>query len=80
MMNVDNWFDEQSIIVKIIFLLIPFIGWLIELLVRLSALIKNQSKLNIAGMIVFAILGGFWVLCLVDVISLVLYDKLILIE
>ena len=80
MMNVDNWFDEQSIIVKIIFLLIPFIGWLIELLVRLSALIKNQSKLNIAGMIVFAVLGGFWVLCLVDVISLVLYDKLILIE
>ena len=78
MMNVDNWFDEQSIIVM--FLLIPFIGWLIELLVRLSALIKNQSKLNIAGMIVFAVLGGFWVLCLVDVISLVLYDKLILIE
>jgi len=80
MMNVDNWFDEQSLIVKIIFLLIPFVGWLIELFVRLSALIKNQSKVNIVGMVVFAIFGGFWVLCLVDVVSLFLYDKLILIE
>lgn len=79
-MNVDVWFDEQSLLVRIIFLLIPFIGWIIELLVRLSVLIKNHNKINIIGMVVFTLLGGFWLLCLVDVISLVLHDKLILIE
>ena len=79
-MNVDVWFDEQSLLVRIIFLLIPFIGWIIELFVRLSVLIKKHSKINIIGLVVFVLLGGFWVLCLVDVISLVISDRLILIE
>ena len=79
-MKVDAWFDELSILTRIILIIIPFIGWLVELLVRISALIRKQSGVNIAGLIVFAILGGFWVLCIVDVISLYLYDKLILLE
>ena len=79
-MNVDVWFDEQSLLVRIIFLLIPFIGWIIELFVRLSVLIKKHSKINIIGLVVFVLLGGFWVLCLVDVISLVISDRLIIIE
>lgn len=79
-MKVDMWFDEQTLLVKIILIIIPFIGWLIELFVRISALIRRQSGINIAGLVVFAVLGGFWVLCLFDVISLLLNDRLILIE
>ena len=79
-MKVDAWFQEQSLLVRIIFLLIPFVGWIVELLVRISALIRVQSKINIIGMVVFAIFGGFWVLCLFDVISLFLNDRLILFE
>lgn len=74
------WFDEQTLLVKIILIIIPFVGWIIELFVRISALIRRQSGINIAGLIVFAILGGFWILCLFDVISLLLNDRLILIE
>ena len=79
-MHVDEWFEEQTLLVQIILLLIPFIGWIVELLVRLSALIKKPSKVNIAGMIVFALLGGFWVLCVFDVIFLFLTERLLLIE
>ena len=79
-MKVDMWFDEQTLLVRIILIIIPFIGWLIELFVRISALIRRQSGINIAGLVVFAVLGGFWVLCLFDVISLLLNDRLILIE
>lgn len=79
-MKVDLWFDEQTLLVKIILIIIPFVGWIIELFVRISALIRRQSGINIAGLIVFAILGGFWILCLFDVISLLLNDRLILIE
>lgn len=74
------WFDEQTLLVRIILIIIPFVGWIIELFVRISALVRRQSGINIAGLIVFAILGGFWVLCLFDVISLLLNDRLILIE
>ena len=79
-MKVDVWFDEHSLLVRIIFIIIPFIGWIIELLVRISAFIRLRSKINLAGLIVFAIFGGFWVLCLFDVISLFINDKLLLIE
>ena len=79
-MHVDEWFEEQTRLVQIILLLIPFIGWIVELFVRLSALIKTPSKINIAGMVVFALLGGFWVLCVFDVLFLFLTDRLLLIE
>ena len=79
-MRVDAWFDEQTLLVRIILIIIPFVGWVVELLVRISALIRKQSGVNIAGLVIFAIFGGFWVLCLFDLISLFLNDKLLLLE
>ena len=79
-MKVDMWFDEQTLLVRIILIIIPFVGWIIELFVRISALVRRQSGINIAGLIVFAIFGGFWVLCLFDVLSLLINDRLLLIE
>ena len=79
-MKADMWFDEQTLLVRIILIIIPFVGWIIELFVRISALVRRQSGINIAGLIVFAIFGGFWVLCLFDVLSLLINDRLLLIE
>ena len=79
-MKVDVWFQEQSLLIRIILLLIPFVGWIVELFVRLSALIRKQSKINIVGMVVFALFGGFWVLCVFDVLFLFTADRLILFE
>lgn len=79
-MKFDVWFEQQSFILQLILLLIPVIGWIIELLVRLSALVRLQSKMNIAGLIVFTIFGGFWVLCLLDVFCLGTIGRLFLYE
>ena len=79
-MHVDKWFDEKSKLLKIILIIIPFVGWVVEVLVRISAIIRKPSGINIAGAIVYAVLGGFWVLCVIDVICLILNDRLLLIE
>ena len=79
-MNFDFWYQEKTLVVRIILIIIPFIGWIIELLVRISALIRCRSSKNILGLVIFAIFGGFWVLCVLDVLSLIFTDYLILIE
>lgn len=79
-MEFDRWFDEQSLLVKVFLLFIPFIGWIVEVLVRVSALIKNKSNMNIAGLVIFAILGEFWIFCIFDAIYLVINDHLSFLE
>ena len=34
-MTFDKWFEKQDRIVKIILLIIPFVGWIVEVLVRI---------------------------------------------
>lgn len=77
-MYFDEWFNEQERLVKIIFLFIPIIGWLIEILVRVSSLIKSQSTTNILGLIIFVI-GGY-IFQFFDLIYLAITDKMLLVE
>lgn len=79
-MKVDKWFEEQSLLVRIILLFIPFVGWVVEVLVRISALLRTKSKMNIIGLAVFAVLGGAWVLCLCDALFLYFKDRLVFYE
>ena len=78
-MNFDIWFNEQSKMVKVLFLLIPIIGWIIEILVRISALTKVKNAINIVGLVVFIIIGWAWVLTIVDAIYLLISEKLLFI-
>ncbi len=77
-MNFDKWFEEQERLVKIIFLFIPIVGWVIEVLVRLSAMIRNSSTMNILGFVIFLIGGYFFQF--VDLIYLCITDELLIIE
>ena len=77
-MHFDEWFNEQERLVKIIFLFIPIVGWLIEILVRVSALVKSQSTTNILGLIIFVI-GGY-IFQFFDLIYLAITDKMLLVE
>ena len=69
-----EWFDKQSNIVKFILLILPFIGWIFELIIRWSRVIKEASVLNIVVALVYTLIGWAWVLQLIDAI-LVLLDK-----
>lgn len=79
-MNFDKWFNSQSRLVQVIIFILPVVGWVVEILVRLSALLRKQSTTNILGFVLYLLIGGLWIPVLVDLVYLILNGKLILTE
>ncbi|MBE7079529.1 MAG: hypothetical protein E7380_06725 [Clostridiales bacterium] len=77
-MKFDKWFYSQSTLVKVLLLLIPFVGWAMELFIRLSVAIREQDALHWVVFILFVAVGWTWVLCVVDLIYFLLKGRLIL--
>ena len=77
-MNFDKWFNSQSVLLKAILLLIPFVGWVVECLVRLSVMLRTKSVVHIVVFLVFLFVGWGWVLGVIDVIYMLLTGHLIL--
>ena len=71
-MSFDKWFYGQEKIVQALLLIIPFVGWVVECLVRLSV------ALSIIVFVLFLVVGWGWLLCLIDLIYLILNGRLIL--
>ena len=79
-MNFDEYFNEQSKFVKILLLAIPFVGWVVEVIVRLSVVIKRFNQTNLVGFIFFFLIGWLYLPTIVDLIFLTSTDRLILVE
>lgn len=79
-MNFDKWFEGQEKIIQVILLIIPFVGWVVEILYRLSKILRKPSVINIAGGVIFAVIGLAWVGLVLDVIFLFLNNRLCLVE
>ncbi|MBE5747726.1 MAG: hypothetical protein E7352_06115 [Clostridiales bacterium] len=79
-MNFDKWFNGQSTLVKAILLLIPFVGWVMELLVRLSVMLRTKDALHIVVFVVFVVIGWGWILCVADFIYMLIKGHLFLAE
>ena len=77
-MKFDKWFEEQSLLIKVILLIIPFVGWVVEVLVRISAFIRKNSVLNLVGLIIGVIGGLIW--AFVDLVVLLVTGHLFLYE
>lgn len=77
-MNFDKWFNSQSVLLKAILLLIPFVGWVVECLVRLSVMLRTKSVVHIVVFLVFLLVGWGWVLGVIDFIYMLLTGHLIL--
>lgn len=77
-MEFDKWFKEQSLLIKVILLIIPFVGWIVEILVRLSAVLRNSSTVNIIGLVLGIIGNWFW--GIIDLIYLLVTGNLLLLE
>ena len=69
-MNVDKWFEEQTLVVKIILIILPFVGWIMEVLIRISAFVRKQNTLDLVLLILFLLLGWTWIPLILDVIYL----------
>ncbi len=79
-MTFDKWFNSQSTLVKAILLLLPFVGWICECLVRLSIALRTKDTLHIVVFVVFLLVGWGWFLGVIDFVYLLLKGHLILAE
>ena len=77
-MSFDKWFNSQSTLIKAILLLIPFVGWVVECLVRLSVMLRTKSVEHIIVFLVFLLIGWGWFLAVIDFVYLLLKGHLIL--
>ncbi len=75
-MNFDKWFHSLSKVWQIVLLLIPFVNWICEILVRFSAAIRSKSTIHLVWAVVVIFLGVFigWV----DMIAIALTNKMLL--
>ena len=69
-MNIDKWFEEQSLVVKIILIILPFVGWIMEILIRISAYLRNKNSMDLILLILFLLLGWTWIPLIIDVVFL----------
>jgi len=76
----EKWFSKLGFLTQAIFLILPFIGYLIEIGVRIFAVIRLHSKKNIAGLVIFILLGWTILLNIIDIFVLKSTDDLMLIE
>ncbi len=79
-MQFDKWFYSQSKLVQVILLIIPVVGWIMELLIRLSVMLRTKSVLHIVVFVLFIVVGWGWFLNLIDLIVLLVTGKLLLAE
>ena len=77
-MAFDKWFEKQSLLIKVILLIIPFVGWVVEVLVRLSAILRKTSGVNLVGLLLGVFVFQIW--AWVDVIALLLTGNMFLLE
>ena len=77
-MNFDKWFNSQDRLVQVILLVIPFVGWIVECLVRLSVALRTKSIIHIVVLLLFLFVGWTWILCVIDLVYLILNGNLIL--
>lgn len=77
-MSFDKWFNSQDRLVQVILLVIPFVGWIDECLVRLSVALRTKSIIHIVVLLLFLFVGWTWILCVIDLVYLILKGNLIL--
>ena len=77
-MSFDKWFNSQDRLVQVILLVIPFVGWIVECLVRLSVALRTKSIIHIVVLLLFLFVGWTWILCVIDLAYLILKGNLIL--
>ena len=79
-MNFDKLINQQPTLVKAILLIIPFVNWIVELLIRLSVMLRTKSVVHIVVFILFLVLGWGWFLGLLDLIYCLVTGHLFLAE
>lgn len=72
-MKFDKLFNKQNLLVKILLLIIPGVNIVTEVLVRVSAFLRNKDLVQLLLMIVASIIQ---ILPILDIICLILKGRL----
>ena len=73
-------FFELPRVAQIILLILPFVGWIVELVIRWSAVLEKFTLLNLVAALVYTFFGWGIILQIVDIIWIILYKHLFLTE
>ena len=73
----DAWFHKQNKLIQVLLLLIPFVNYITEILVRWSAFLKKGGILRLIVCIIVTIPTGI-IIGWLDAIWTLLFNKLIL--
>ncbi len=65
-------------VVQIILLILPIVGYIVELVVRWSAVIEKFTILNLVAALIYTFLGWGIVLQIIDIIWILLFKHLFL--
>lgn len=76
--NFDKWFNSQTTLVKAILLLLPFVGWVCEALIRLDVMLRTKETIHIVMFVLFVAIGWGWFLGAIDFVYLLVKGKLFL--
>ncbi len=71
-------FFDLPRLVQIILLILPIVGWIVELIIRWSAVLEKFTILNLVAALVYTFLGWGIVLQIVDIIWIILFKHLFL--
>ena len=70
-----TWFNKQSRLVQVLLLLIPIVSWVVEIYVRVTAVLQKPTVGNILGLVFGLIIPVFGRL---DLIWVLLFNHLVL--
>lgn len=72
----QKWFNSQPRLVQILLLLIPFVNWVVEIVVRWDKALKTKDGLDLVVAVVVTIFGVpfGWI----DLVWVLLFNHLIL--
>lgn len=73
----DAWFHKQSKLIQVILLFIPVVNYIVEILVRWSAVLKKGGLIRIVVAILVTIPTGL-IIGWVDAVWTLLFNKLLL--
>lgn len=71
-------FFELPRLAQIILLILPFVGWIVELVIRWSAVLEKFTLLNLIAALVYTFFGWGIILQIVDIIWIILFKHLFL--
>ena len=72
-----KWFNSQSRLVQILLLLVPFVNWVTEIVVRVTACLEKPKGTNILGLILAIIPITGVILGYADLVAVLVVNHLV---